>query len=120
MLLSELPPEPQERPDRLLLRPQLPSALPSEPVARLLLRPKLLSELPSEPLERTVLLKKTPLPLELAGKPFSRLENALPFRKDAEGEAKRDEVDAALTELKENGRLAEISNKWFGNDITTP
>ncbi len=65
-------------------------------------------------------IQKTPLPLELAGKPFSRLENALPFRKDAEGETKRDEVDAALTELKENGRLAEISNKWFGNDITTP
>ncbi|WP_417473963.1 amino acid ABC transporter substrate-binding protein [Leisingera sp.] len=63
-------------------------------------------------------IKESPLPLQLAGKPFSEIRNALPFRDDAEGRALRDRVDAALTTLKENGTLAEISAKWFGTDIT--
>ncbi|TVU73577.1 amino acid ABC transporter substrate-binding protein [Cobetia crustatorum] len=65
-------------------------------------------------------IQKTPLPLELAGQPFSKIENALPFRNDDAAKAQRDKVDAALTELKDNGRLSEISEKWFGSDITTP
>ena len=44
--------------------------------------------------------------------------NALPFRNDDEGKALRDRVDAAITTLKENGTLTEISQKWFGTDIT--
>lgn len=65
-------------------------------------------------------IKEKPLPLELAGKPFSEIRNALPFRDTAEGRAMRDRVDAALTALKEDGTLAEISEKWFGTDITQP
>lgn len=65
------------------------------------------------------LIAESPLPLSLAGKPFSEIRNALPFRNDAEGAALRDRVDAAITTLQENGKLAEISNKWFGADITT-
>ncbi|EEX11343.1 extracellular solute-binding protein, family 3 [Ruegeria lacuscaerulensis ITI-1157] len=64
------------------------------------------------------LIAESPLPLELAGAPFSEIRNALPFRDDAEGRALRDRVDAALTELKQDGTLAEISVKWFGTDIT--
>jgi putative amino-acid transport system substrate-binding protein len=60
------------------------------------------------------------LPLALAGKPFSRIENALPFRDDEAGREQRDRVDAALTELRENGELREISEKWFTTDITQP
>ncbi len=63
-------------------------------------------------------IKERPLPLQLAGKPFSEIRNALPFRDDAKGRALRDRVDAALTTLKENGTLADISAKWFGTDIT--
>ncbi len=63
-------------------------------------------------------IKESPLPLQLAGKPFSEIRNALPFRDDAKGRALRDRVDAALTTLKENGTLADISVKWFGTDIT--
>ena len=66
------------------------------------------------------LIRKSPLPLELAGQPFSEIRNALPFRDDDEGTALRDEVDAALTTLRENGTLTEISQKWFGTDITSP
>ena len=63
-------------------------------------------------------IQESPLPLELAGPPFSEIRNALPFRDDEEGRALRDQVDAAITTLKENGTLAEISEKWFGTDIT--
>ena len=63
-------------------------------------------------------IKESPLPLELAGQPFSEIRNALPFRDDEAGRALRDKVDAAITALREEGRLAEISQKWFGTDIT--
>ena len=33
--------------------------------------------------------------------------------------AQRDRVDAALTALREKGTLAEISQTWFGADITS-
>ncbi|SOE08686.1 amino acid ABC transporter substrate-binding protein (PAAT family) [Hoeflea halophila] len=64
-------------------------------------------------------IQKSPLPLALAGQPFSEIRNALPFRDDEAGRAQRDRVDAALTALRENGTLAEISQTWFGADITT-
>jgi putative S-methylcysteine transport system substrate-binding protein len=63
-------------------------------------------------------IQESPLPLELAGSPFSEIRNALPFRDDEDGNALRDRVDAAITTLKEDGTLAEISDKWFGTDIT--
>jgi putative S-methylcysteine transport system substrate-binding protein len=64
------------------------------------------------------LIQESPLPLELAGPPFSEIRNALPFRRDAEGEALRDRIDGAISTLKEDGTLREISEKWFGTDIT--
>ncbi len=64
-------------------------------------------------------IKESPLPLALAGQPFSEIRNALPFRDDEDGRALRDEIDTALTTLREDGTLAEISQKWFGADITT-
>jgi len=68
----------------------------------------------------TQVIKDKPLPLALAGKPFSRIENALPFRDDEAGRADRDRIDAALDKLRENGTLTRISEKWFGTDITQP
>ncbi|SEK62077.1 amino acid ABC transporter substrate-binding protein, PAAT family [Roseovarius nanhaiticus] len=65
------------------------------------------------------LIQESPLPLALAGNSFSQIRNALPFRDTEEGRALRDEIDAAITTLKENGTLAEISQKWFGTDITS-
>ena len=64
-------------------------------------------------------IQESPLPLQLAGEPFSEIRNALPFRNDEDGRALRDRVDAALTALKEDGTLREISQKWFDSDITT-
>ncbi|MCK0751832.1 amino acid ABC transporter substrate-binding protein [Chromohalobacter japonicus] len=68
----------------------------------------------------TQVIKDKPLPLQLAGQPFSRIENALPFRDNEDGRALRDRVDDALADLRENGTLTQISEKWFGTDITTP
>ena len=65
-------------------------------------------------------IKESPLPLALAGQPFSEIRNALPFRNDAEGQALRDRVDAAITTLKDDGTLAEISQKWLDADVTAP
>lgn len=63
-------------------------------------------------------IKESPLPLQLAGQPFSEIRNALPLRDDEEGRALRDRLDTALTALREDGTLTEISQKWFGSDIT--
>ncbi|RYH01343.1 amino acid ABC transporter substrate-binding protein [Salipiger sp. IMCC34102] len=64
-------------------------------------------------------IEESPLPLQLAGEPFSEIRNALPFRDDEAARAMRDRVDEALSALKEDGTLSEISQKWFGSDITT-
>ncbi|MFQ8433102.1 amino acid ABC transporter substrate-binding protein [Amaricoccus sp. W119] len=65
-------------------------------------------------------IAESPMPLQLAGQPFSEIRNALPFRNDEPGRAMRDRVDAAITKLKENGTLRRISEKWLGADVTAP
>lgn len=66
-------------------------------------------------------IAKSPMPLEQAGQPFDEIRNALPFRRgDARSESLRAEVDAAITTLKENGKLAEISMRWLDADVTNP
>jgi putative amino-acid transport system substrate-binding protein len=65
-------------------------------------------------------IAESPLPLALAGPPFSEIRNALPFRDDEAGRALRDRVDAAITALKQNGTLTEISETWLGADVTAP
>ncbi|GAB3533705.1 MULTISPECIES: amino acid ABC transporter substrate-binding protein [Photobacterium] len=64
------------------------------------------------------LIKKANLPLQLAGEPFERIENAWPFIKGEKGEKLRGEVNKALKAMREDGTLAEISVKWFDADIT--
>lgn len=44
-------------------------------------------------------------------------EYAIGFRKD--DQALRDEVQRILSEMKADGKVEEISTKWFGSDITT-
>jgi putative amino-acid transport system substrate-binding protein len=65
-------------------------------------------------------IKEKPLPLALAGQPFSEIRNALPFRDTEEDRALRDRVDGALSSLRESGELTAISEEWFGTDITRP
>lgn len=66
------------------------------------------------------IIKEKPLPLELAGPTFSQITNAYPFRDTGVGRELRDQVNKALADLREKGKLKAISEKWFGTDITRP
>lgn len=44
--------------------------------------------------------------------------NAYPFRKDEAGKKLSQEVAEAIKEMREDGTLEELSNKWFGLDTT--
>ena len=65
------------------------------------------------------LIKEAGLPLQLAGKPFETLENAFPFVKTPEQQALLAEVNQALAEMRADGTLTQISEKWLGADITS-
>ncbi|WP_172561201.1 amino acid ABC transporter substrate-binding protein [Vibrio parahaemolyticus] len=64
------------------------------------------------------LIKKTGLPLELAGKPFETIQNAWPFVNNEKGQKLQAEVNKALAEMRADGTVEKISVKWFGADIT--
>ena len=53
--------------------------------------------------------------VKIAARPTDRTEQAFAFRKDSGLAAG---VDAALAELRADGTLAEISTKWFGEDVS--
>jgi putative S-methylcysteine transport system substrate-binding protein len=64
------------------------------------------------------LIKESGLPLQLAGQPFEKIENAMPFLNKPSQLIIRDQVNKVLAEMKADGKLVEISNKWFSADIT--
>ncbi|EGQ7800326.1 amino acid ABC transporter substrate-binding protein [Vibrio parahaemolyticus] len=64
------------------------------------------------------LIKKTGLPLELAGEPFETIQNAWPFVNNEKGQKLQVEVNKALAEMRADGTVEKISVKWFGADIT--
>ena len=64
------------------------------------------------------LIKKTGLPLQLAGKPFETIENAWPFVDNEKGNRLQGEVNQTLAAMRTDGTLNTISQKWFGADIT--
>ena len=64
------------------------------------------------------LIKKTGLPLQLAGEPFETIQNAWPFVDNEKGRKLQAEVNKALEEMRADGTVEKISVKWFGADIT--
>lgn len=64
------------------------------------------------------LIKDSGLALQLAGKPFDTLENAFAFLKTPTQEALLAQVDKALSEMRADGTLTKISERWFGADIS--
>ncbi|WP_025563409.1 amino acid ABC transporter substrate-binding protein [Psychromonas sp. SP041] len=64
------------------------------------------------------LIKEAGLPLQLAGHPFEEIQNAMPFLNKPSQLVIRDQVNTALAAMRADGKLAEISNKWFDTDIT--
>lgn len=64
------------------------------------------------------LIKKSKLPLKLAGEPIEVLTNSFPFLKTEENKALVADIDAAIESLRADGTLSKISQKWFDADIT--
>ncbi|WP_428771894.1 amino acid ABC transporter substrate-binding protein [Vibrio sp.] len=64
------------------------------------------------------LIKKTGLPLQLAGEPFETIQNAWPFVDNEKGRQLQAEVNKTLAEMRADGTLTRISEKWFDADIT--
>ncbi|MCL6271418.1 amino acid ABC transporter substrate-binding protein [Sansalvadorimonas sp. 2012CJ34-2] len=65
------------------------------------------------------LIKKSGLPLKQTGEPFEVIENAMPYLRTESSEELRLQVNQALKAMREDGTLAEISQKWFGTDVTS-
>lgn len=63
-------------------------------------------------------IKKTGLPLKLAGDPIVYEQVAFPFPKDDSHDKLRKKVDQALDELRKDGTLKKLSEKYFKEDIT--
>ncbi|MGB5445779.1 MAG: amino acid ABC transporter substrate-binding protein [Psychromonas sp.] len=64
------------------------------------------------------LIKKSNLPLQLAGKPLREIKNAMPFLNKPAQLAIKDKVNAALLAMTNDGTLGKLSIKWLGSDIT--
>lgn len=64
-------------------------------------------------------IKKGKLPLKIVGEPIRLLENGFPFLVKEENKKLIAEVNGALKALRDEGKLQEISKKWFNTDITT-
>ena len=56
---------------------------------------------------------KIKIAVTVAGEPV-----AIPMKKGAESEALKAEIDRVLQEARDNGKLAELSIKYFGTDLT--
>lgn len=63
-------------------------------------------------------LKNSSYELELVGEPVETMESAFPFIQNDENKEKVEKVNSTLKELREDGTLKKISEKWFGVDIT--
>lgn len=64
-------------------------------------------------------INKRNLPFKLVGDPLVIEEVSFPFHKDEKGDKLREQFNAELTKMRADGRLKEISVKYFGEDITT-
>lgn len=64
-------------------------------------------------------IKESGLDLQLAGEPVHPLENSFPFVNNEENRVLIDKVNKAIEEMRVDGSLAEISDKWFEVDITS-
>ena len=58
------------------------------------------------------------IPLQLAGKAFSKVESAWPFIKNKKGEQLQKQVSNTLLKMRQDGTLKSISYKWFSSNIT--
>jgi len=62
--------------------------------------------------------QKLGINVKVVGKPLDFEPSYFVFRKDAQGEALAAQFNKGLAELKKDGSLARLSQKWFGADYT--
>lgn len=65
-------------------------------------------------------IKEKNLALQLAGPPIDKIENAYPFRKTKENQDFINQVNGALNDMRNDGTLKSISEKWLGMNVTIP
>ncbi|WP_411844159.1 transporter substrate-binding domain-containing protein [Salinicoccus sp. HZC-1] len=63
-------------------------------------------------------VKDKGIPLKVVEESFGEKEVALPFAKTEENAALIEEINSTITKFREDGTLSEISNEWFGEDVT--
>ena len=63
-------------------------------------------------------VKQLKLNVKLVGTPIALVPSHFVVRKDAEGEALVKKIDEGLAQLKKDGTLVKLSQKWFGADYT--
>lgn len=65
-------------------------------------------------------IKRNNLPFKMVGAPLAMERVGFPFHKNAKGEKLRDQFNAALKTLQDDGTIKAISIKYFGEDISIP
>ncbi|GJM68337.1 hypothetical protein HMSSN036_05530 [Paenibacillus macerans] len=63
-------------------------------------------------------IKKQDLPLKFVGEPFHYEDVAFPFMKNDKNTALIEQINAEIQKLRDDGTLKQISDKYFGEDIT--
>nr|WP_156829602.1 amino acid ABC transporter substrate-binding protein [Paenibacillus ginsengihumi] len=63
-------------------------------------------------------IKKQNLPLKFVGEPFHYEDVGFPFVKKDENAALIEQINAEIQKLRDDGTLKQISEKYFGEDIT--
>ena len=65
-------------------------------------------------------INKEGLPLRFVGDPIGVDEIGMPFAKDETGAALREVIDEQLAAMTEDGTIVELSEKYYGADVTQP
>lgn len=63
-------------------------------------------------------IKRNNLPFKLLGEPLLIESVAYPFRRDEQSKQLKAQFDQAITKLKEQGVIAKIAEKYYGQDIS--
>ncbi|AYM84878.1 amino acid ABC transporter substrate-binding protein [Agrobacterium tumefaciens] len=63
-------------------------------------------------------IKARGLGLKVVGNPLNETISALPFARTERGAKLLADTNKAIAQLRAEGKLAEISTKWFGSDVT--
>lgn len=66
-----------------------------------------------------MMINKGNLSLKMVGNPIETLENAYPFMKTPENKELVDKIDIAINQMRADGTLKAISEKWLNTNVTS-